>query len=318
MLGMERIKNKIVAIVGPTAVGKTNLALQLSRFGNFEVISADSRQIYKYLDIGTAKPSILEREQLKHHLIDILKPSDYYSAGNYAEDALKKYSEILSKGKYPLLVGGSGLYIKALIEGFSIRDDKQNDAFNSNIYVRKEMEKILEQYGKEFLYNELFKVDPEAAALYPDKNPRRIIRALEFYYSTGKLFSESFNTKNDINLQPYYIGLYHNREILYDIINKRVDKMWDSGLIDETKNILKFGYSRDLNSLNTVGYKESISYIDNLISKEQAIELIKRNTRRYAKRQITWFKAISDVKWHKSNELELNKISESIKRFYQF
>lgn len=311
-------RNKIVAIIGPTAVGKTNLALELSSYGNFEVISADSRQIYRHLDIGTAKPTLEEQQSIIHHCIDILNPSDYYSAGNFAVDAKKSYLEIINRGKYPLLVGGSGLYIKAMIEGFSLIEDISTEKNQKIQQVRDDLEKVLEHYGKDFLFEELRKVDPSAAEAYPDKNPRRVIRALEYYYSTGQLFSSTFSIEKYDNFIPYYIGINNNRELLYTIINNRVDKMWEIGLVEETKKVLEMGYSKDLNSLNTVGYKETISYLDSLITKEQAIELIKRNSRRYAKRQITWFKAIENVHWNRINEVNAENIAEDIKRFYQF
>lgn len=311
-------RNKIVAIIGPTAVGKTKLAMELAAFGEFEVISADSRQIYRYLDIGTAKPSLKEQSLIKHHCIDFLSPSDYYSAGNFANDAKKVYNEIINKGKYPILVGGSGLYIKAIIEGFSLIENNLISNSNNSMQIRNDLEKVLIEYGKDFLYQELKKVDPKAAEIYPDKNPRRIMRAMEYYYSTGKLFSETFEENKEFDFIPYYIGLNNNREILYKTINDRVDKMWEIGLAEETKQVLDMGFSKDLNSLNTVGYKETISYLDSLITKEQAIDLIKRNSRRYAKRQITWFKSINDVNWYRFNEINIKKIADEIKRFYHF
>lgn len=318
MLGMFDNANKIVAIIGPTAVGKTNFAVKLSNFGNFEIISSDSRQVFKYLDIGTAKPSIEEQNIIKHHCIDILNPSDYYSAGNFAEDAKKAYFDIINRGKYPLLVGGSGLYIKAMIEGFSLIENYANEKKIDAKQIRLDLEKTHNQYGKDFLYEELKKVDPKSAEIYQDKNPRRVIRAMEYYYTSGKLFSDSIEQENGSNFVPYYIGINHNRELLYKIINQRVDNMWQSGLIEETQKVLAMGYSKDLNSLNTVGYKETISYLDSLITEEQALELIKRNSRRYAKRQLTWFKAIETINWYRIHEINVEKIAEDIKRFYQF
>lgn len=318
MLGMSNRSNKIVAIIGPTAIGKTNLAVNLSNYGDFEIISADSRQIYKYLNIGTAKPSIEEQKEVTHHFIDLLNPSDYYSSGNFAYDATKVYFDILSRGKYPLIVGGSGLYIKSVIDGFSLKDDTKNNERDAILQIRNDLEGVLEKYGKDFLYDELKKVDPKTAEIYLDKNPRRVIRALEYYYSTGRLFSDTLVNDKQSDFNPFYLGINTNRELLYNNINQRVDKMWEMGLVDETKSILEKGYSKDLNSLNTVGYKETISYLDSLITKEQAIELIKRNTRRYAKRQITWFKSIESVNWYRYNEINVQKMSEDIKRFYKF
>ncbi|HRP01676.1 MAG TPA: tRNA (adenosine(37)-N6)-dimethylallyltransferase MiaA [Candidatus Kapabacteria bacterium] len=312
------MQNKIVAIIGPTGIGKSNLAVQLSQYANFEIISADSRQIFKYLDIGTAKPTQEELDSLPHHFINFINPSEYYSAGLFAKDAFQAYKAIVSRGNFPLLVGGSGLYIKALIDGFSSSEDSINSDLEANINIRKDLESILIQYGRDFLHNELFKVDPTTAELYPDKNPRRIIRALEYYYITGKLFSDTFNADIQSDFIPFYIGLNTNRDILYNIINDRVNKMWQMGLLDETQTVLNMGYSKELNSLNTVGYKETISYIESLITEQQAIELIKQNTRRYAKRQLTWFKAINNVNWFKTNELDVPTLAEEIKRFYNF
>jgi len=313
MVGMKRSKKKIAVLLGPTASGKTNLAVQLSQYCNFEVISADSRQIYKYLNIGTAKPLKEEINLVEHHLIDFLKPSEYYSAGLFEKEANDAYNNILKNGKYPILLGGSGLYIKAFVEGFSTPDNSKEI---NRTDIKASLEKVLNTYGKDFLYAELKKVDPEIAQVYSDRNPRRIIRALEYYYTTGMRFSETMKDEQEITFEPLYFGIHYNRETLYDRINKRVDMMWQNGLIDEVKQILDMGFSKDLNSLNTVGYKETISYLDNLISEEQAIELIKRNTRRYAKRQTTWFKSIDTVRWIRNEELNPKKIASDLIKFY--
>jgi len=314
MVGTNSKINKIAVIVGPTASGKTNLALQLANFTNFEIISCDSRQVYKYLNIGTAKPTIDQLNQVQHYLIDVLNPNEYYSAGNYEKDATEVYFNIIKKGKIPLLVGGTGLYIKAFIEGLSTEDN--NDNFNERLDIREDLEKVLERYGKDFLYNELRKIDIVAAEKYSDKNPRRVIRALEYYYTHNKLFSETFDKNEHPKFKPMYLGINFLREELYKRINQRAEKMWKDGLVDEVKNILELGYSPNLNSLNTVGYKETISYLENLISKNDAIELIKTNTRRYAKRQLTWFRTLPDIIWYKPENINYKKISDSILKFY--
>ncbi|MCX7880137.1 MAG: tRNA (adenosine(37)-N6)-dimethylallyltransferase MiaA [Ignavibacteria bacterium] len=288
------IENKTVpAIIGPTGIGKTNLALQLSEYLPLEVISADSRQIYRYLDIGTAKPTPMERDKVRHHFVDILDPDEYYSAGRFGKDSEEKISEIFEQNKIPLVVGGSGLYIKALFEGFfdeSYTEDEKTKALK----IRKELLLL----DRDTLYKKLLEVDKETASIYPDKNISRLIRALEFYFVKGipiSLYRKFFHRKP--KFKPLYIGLITDRERLYWLINQRVEKMWSLGLVEEVRRILDMGYSPSLNSLNTVGYKETIDYIFNKISELFAIEQIKKNTRNYAKRQITWFRKVLNIKW---------------------
>lgn len=317
MVSMNENKPRIAVLFGCTASGKTALAVALSKYIDIEVISADSRQIFKYLDIGTAKPTIEEQQKLKHHLIDFIEPNEYYSAGIFASDSAETYKKIVASGKYPLVVGGAGLYIKSLIDGFTVKTH-----FDTNpetvMKIRENLEEVLEKYGKEFLYGELEKVDPEAAELYNDMNPRRILRALEYYYSTGDKFSDSLVEQKEKSFKPMYYGLFVNRDLLYQRINQRADKMWKEGLIDEVRMTLQKGFSKDLNSLNTVGYKETISFVEGLIKEKDAIELIKRNTRRYAKRQTTWFKSVLSAKWIKQEEVNLKSMADEIKRFYNF
>lgn len=283
----------LIVILGPTASGKTGLSLELAELGNFEVISADSRQIFKKMDIGTAKPTKEEMGNIIHHFIDILMPDEYYSAGIFGEQANSVAEKIFSSGKLPLLVGGSGLYIQALCEGFfkeSDVDDKEN--------IKQEVQKMLDEIGKDALYEKLIEVDPEAAKLYPDKNPRRITRALEHYYSTGKLFSQSFEKTVKLNdFKPVYFGINHDRQVLYDRINKRTEIMWEMGLEGETSNLLNSGFSPKLNSLNTIGYKECIAYLNGVLTKDQAIEKMQKNTRNFAKRQLTWFRRNDKINW---------------------
>ena len=296
---LNELKNKIIkkkilpVILGPTASGKTALALNLSKHLEIEIISADSRQIFKFLDIGTAKPTNIELSRVKHHFIDILNPNEYYSAGLFEKQSLICINEIFNKNKIPVIVGGSGLYIDAICNGFF--NEYENIDFS--IERTKILHKI-EENGVDNLYEELAKIDIESAELYNDKNPRRIIRALEFYYTTGILFSEA---KKVIpikrNFELIYFGIKHDREFLYKKINNRVEQMWADGLLKETKKILEKGYSADLNSLNTVGYKECILYLNNQLTELEAINQIKQNTRRYAKRQMTWFNKIDNVNW---------------------
>ncbi len=294
----------LLAIVGPTASGKTAVSLELAKLIDIEIISADSRQIYKHLDIGTAKPTKDELKKVKHHFIDIVEPDEYYSAGLFGNQADVIANQIFSRKKIPVLVGGSGLYIKALCEGLF-----DEDASEIRDSIRKELSDRLTREGSVKLYEELGKVDNDSAKLYSDKNPRRILRALEYFYLTGKPLTKAHSEKKtDKNFKTKYFGIYFEREELYKRINVRAEQMWEMGLIKETEKVLKMGYSPGLNSLNTVGYKECISYINGVLSKDEAIELTKRNTRRYAKRQMTWFRKNKYIEWLSNDSKEIARI----------
>lgn len=285
---MER---NINVITGPTCSGKTEAGILLAEALNGEIISADSRQIYKYLDIGTAKPTQKELEKVKHHFISELEPDEVYNASTFEHDALMRIEEIYKRGKQPIVVGGSGLYIKALVEGI-VETPGRDEEFRKELLLEKE------KYGNEYLLQKLKKIDPESAEKMHPSYWKRIIRALEVYHLTGKKLSQ-FHSEQDTN-RKYKFNEYvldWQRDVLYKNIETRVDKMIKSGLIEEVKGILSKGFSKNLNSLNTVGYKEIISYLENEITPERAIELIKRNTRRFAKRQLTWFRNNTNAVW---------------------
>ncbi|WKZ70704.1 MAG: tRNA (adenosine(37)-N6)-dimethylallyltransferase MiaA [Melioribacteraceae bacterium] len=304
------MEQQVIVIVGPTCSGKTSLAVNLAKELDTEIISADSRQIFKYLTIGTAKPNLLELSQVKHHFIDFLYPDEDYNVGLYERDATKIIGSLAASNKIPIIVGGSGLYIKAVIDG--IVDVDSDDE------LREELKQIREEFGNEFLYNELKKIDPSAAETMLPSNWKRVIRAIEVFKLTGKSILEIHNKETKTNNYNFLqFGLNWPRQILYKNIEARVDQMIENGLVDEVKSILEMNYSKKLNSLNTVGYKEIISYLDNEISLERAVELIKRNTRRYAKRQLTWFRKDERIKWfdlESFEEIEIikNKILKSI------
>jgi len=303
------LEREVIVIVGPTCSGKTNLSLKLSQLIPSEIISADSRQIYKHLDIGTAKPSKNQLKKATHHLIDILDPSENYDASLFEKDAEKIIDEIFKKNKTPIIVGGSGLYIKALIDGIFGTADKDEE-------YRKELHQKRKEYGNELLYKELKKVDPESAAKMLPQNWKRVMRALEVFHTSGQPIWKHHQIQY-IGKEKKYIfkqfGLNWERKILYENIDKRVDEMIENGFVDEVKNILFEGYDKNLNSLNTVGYKEIIQHLDGKISLERAIELIKRNTRHYAKRQMTWFRKDKRIYWFDVNELtELDQFAEQI------
>ncbi len=294
-----------IAIVGATCSGKTQTSIELSRLLDVEIISADSRQLYRYLTIGTAKPTHEELSTCTHHFIDILNPDEPYSAGTFANDALITVNDITNRGKIPLIVGGSGLYVSALCEGiFSEEID------DSGLIHRAKLEERLAIEGKYKLYEELAKIDPISAQKYTDLNPRRIIRALEYYYTTGTPLSAAHknNTKSDIPFTTLFFGIEIDRRSLYEKINKRCIEMWSNGLIEETEKVLSMGYSHELNSLNTVGYKETIKFLKGEFTKEQALEKMQQSTRNYAKRQLTWFRKRENITWLSGSPLEISQV----------
>jgi tRNA dimethylallyltransferase len=280
-----------LAIVGPTASGKTPASLLLAERLNGEIISADSRQIYKYLDIGTAKPARADRKRVKHYFIDVLEPDEEYSAGQFAKEARHVVAKILERRKLPILVGGSGLYVKSVIDGLFEGAGKDPE-------VRARLADQLVREGVESLFEGLKKVDPVTAAKMTEVKPRRVIRALEVYYITGKPLSE-FHAEQETKPEftAIQVGLDWKRQELYDRINQRVDRMISDGLVDEVRSLRARGYDRRLNALNTVGYKEVFDYLDGSRSLEDTITLIKRNSRRFAKRQLTWFRADKRIQW---------------------
>lgn len=305
----DRKKKKVIIIVGPTCSGKTNLSLKISQLIHSEIISADSRQIYKLLDIGTAKPSQEQLQKVTHHLIDILDPIENYDASKFEKDAERIIDQIQKKNKIPIVVGGSGLYIRALIDGIIETADKDEDYRKVLIHKRKE-------FGNELLFEELKKVDPLSAEKMRPQNWKRVMRALEVLHSTGEPIWKHYQKQSSHHQKKYnfiQFGLNWDRKILYQNINERVDWMIENGLTEEVKNILSIGYDKNLNSLNTVGYKEIFKYLDGEISLEKAIELIKRNTRHYAKRQMTWFRRDKRIHWLDINEKnDLDKTVEQI------
>ncbi|MCX7798612.1 MAG: tRNA (adenosine(37)-N6)-dimethylallyltransferase MiaA [Melioribacter sp.] len=298
---------KVIVIVGPTCSGKTKVAINLAEKLETEIISADSRQIYKYLTIGTAKPSQEELARIRHHFIDQLDPDEEYNVSRFEEEALRIINKLAVENKIPVVVGGSGLYIKALIDGI-FNEVSVDEEF------RRELKEKREKYGNQFLYDELKKVDPISASKMLPQNWKRVMRALEVYHLTGKPIWQFHQTyKREVNFQFYQFGLLWERQILYRRIEQRVDKMVEAGLVEEVRNILAMGYSKSINSLNTVGYKEIISFLENEITLERAIELIKRNTRRFAKRQMTWFRKDKRIKWIPVlTESELSYVSNFI------
>lgn len=286
---------KVIVIVGPTCSGKTALAVDLAEKLRTEIISADSRQVYKYLNIGTAKPDELQKKKIAHHFIDYLDPRENFNASIFSEEAVRIISQLHKYEKIPIVVGGSGLYIKALIDG--ILEEVESDE-----NYREELYELRRKHGNEILFELLKEIDPHSASKMIPQNWKRVIRALEVYHSTGKTIQHFHAAQKK---KEHYIfiqfGIFWDRPQLYENINQRVDEMIENGLVEEVKSILDMGYNKKLNALNTVGYKEIISYLENEISLEHAIHLIKRNTRHFAKRQLTWFKRDERINWLQTN-----------------
>jgi tRNA dimethylallyltransferase len=304
---MSATHPRILAIVGPTASGKTSLALSIARKRAVEIVSADSRQIFKYLDIGTAKPSIAERTAVKHHFVDVLEPSREYNAGQFGHDAREVVTEILKKKILPVLVGGSGLYVKAVIDGLF-------DGPGKDCEIRMTLEEQLKNEGLKPLLNALKLVDPLTVETMKEITPRRVIRALEVYRATGKPISQ---LHLEANITPafeaYQVGLLWDRKELYQRIDKRVEAMVELGLVAEVENLISKRYHRHLNALNTVGYKEVFDYIAGIHSYEEMIRLIKRNSRRFAKRQMTWFKKDQRIHWMRvSGDDWLERVTQKV------
>jgi tRNA dimethylallyltransferase len=301
---MER---KVIVIVGPTCSGKTKVSIELAKKINSEIISADSRQIYIYLDIGTAKPLNEDLETVKHHFINYLYPDENYNVSRFENDAIEVIEKLLSKDKTPIIAGGSGLYINAIVDGIF-------DSVNADDEFRQEFNLKREKFGNEYWYNELQKVDPLSASEMLPQNWKRVMRALEVYHLTGQpIWKFQRDYKRESNISFIQFGIEWPREILYDNINNRVVSMISDGLVNEVKSILTNGYGSNLNSLNTVGYKEIISYLQNEISLDRAVELIKRNTRHYAKRQMTWFRKDKRINWIKiQSEEQLKEVPDYI------
>lgn len=279
------MKIPVIVIGGPTASGKTQLAIEWALRINGEIISCDSRQIYKYMDIGTAKPTLEERNLIPHHLIDIIYPDEIMSAGEFQKLARACIEDIYRRGKVPLLVGGTGLYIRAVIRDINF-PPKVDES------IREMIKEKVKKEGLSRVYEELQRIDPVTANKISPNDEIRITRALEVYYATGKPISY-YRRGIDVDYPEYnivYFVLNPPRDLLYKRIEERVDKMIKLGLIDETKYILGLGYSPELPSLQTLGYREIIKYIHGMYSLESAVEEIKKETRRYAKRQLTWFR----------------------------
>ncbi len=303
-------KRDVLVLVGPTASGKTPVSLLLARQLNAEIISADSRQVYRHMDIGTAKPSAEELALVPHHFVNELSPDREFNAGEFGKRGREVIDDIFSRKKIPLVVGGSGLYVQSLVDGFF-------EGPPADKTLRKTLAERLKAEGAGALLTDLKRVDPVAASGMLPSNERRIIRALEVYHLTGIPFSKLQESRIEIRFTPRFAGLQWERKALYERINERVDRMVEQGLLDEVRGLQRLGYSSTLNSLQTVGYKEAIENIHGNITHERMVELIKQNTRRFAKRQLTWFRRDDRIRWFGMNgEKDFPEVVDWICRFF--
>ena len=299
-------KQKIIAITGPSASGKTKLSIELAKQLDGEIISVDSRQIYKELDIGSAKPTLEEQEGIPHYLMDIIELNQEYTVANFCDDANIKIKKIINKGKVPVLVGGTGLYFRVLLQDFDLPRVEPN----------KELREELEQKSSEELFSLLKEKDPDIAEKIHFNNKVKIIRALEVCLTLGIPMSKA-QKKKESEYNVLWFGLNaQNREFLYERINKRVDIMFEQGLIDEAKNLFE-NYGENKILLGTIGYQELFPYFNGQTDFETASNLLKQNTRRYAKRQISWFNANKDIHWLDIEKESLSNMLEYIKNCYQ-
>ncbi|MGA9650087.1 tRNA (adenosine(37)-N6)-dimethylallyltransferase MiaA [Pedobacter sp.] len=303
----ESLKSKtLVVIVGPTAIGKTALAIEVAKYFNTEIISADSRQFYREMEIGTAKPNAKELLAAKHHFINSHSVNELFSTGDFELEALKTIEQIFEQHDVAIMVGGSGLYINAVVNGL-------DEMPEINLQIREKLNLQFEEEGISAIQNQLKEYDPEYFEKVDQNNPQRMIRGLEVFLSTGQKLSSMLSaTKKQRPFEIIKIGLNTDRAKLYGQINNRVDKMVENGLVEEVRSLIFF---RKNNALNTVGYSEIFDYFDETISLNDAISAIKQNTRRFAKRQLTWFRRDEEINWFEPNQTEqvLNLIAKNLK-----
>lgn len=294
-------------IVGPTAAGKSDAAMLLAGIMDGEIVSADSMQVYKGMDIGTAKPTEDDRKLVRHHLLDICEPDDPMTVSRYCELAKSAYDDIVLRGKMPIIVGGTGLYVDAATMGFLFPDAGTDEQLRGILYKRTEDE------GPEKLHAELTEIDPDAADRIHPNDAKRIVRALEVFIRTGKPISELQRKNVDQSGIPArYFGIAMPREVLVRKIDARVDKMMQAGLLEEVIRLVESGFAESKVAMQAIGYKELVAHIEGRATIESAVEKIKLETRKYAKRQMTWFRRYKKIKWYNSNELDAGQIAEDI------
>lgn len=297
------MKKPLIILTGPTAVGKTKASIGLAKALNGEIISADSMQVYKHMDIGSAKIRPEEMDGVKHYLVDVLEPDEEFHVVRFQQMAKEALNEIYAKGKIPIVVGGTGFYIQALLYDIDFSESNEDTSY------RTELENLAEEKGVEFVHDMLREVDPASADAIHANNLKRVIRALEFYKQTGEKISEH-NEKERAKESPYefcYFVLNDDRERLYQRIDLRIDQMVEEGLLEEVSSLKDKGYTKDMVSMQGLGYKEILDYLNGECTFEEAIYILKRDTRHFAKRQLTWFRREKDVIWVNKNEFKHNE-----------
>lgn len=296
------MKKPLIVLTGPTAVGKTKLSIALAKAVNGEIISADSMQVYRYMDVGSAKITPDEMDGVPHHLVDVLEPTEDFNIVLFQQLAKKSMEEIYSKGRIPILVGGTGFYIQAITRDIDFTQSEQDDSY------RKELEALAAEKGSSFLHDMLASVDPKSAEDIHENNVKRVIRALEFYKQNGTRISEH-NEEQKEHVSPYnlaYFVLNAPRSLLYERIDARVDEMLKNGLVEEVKNLQRMGCHREMVSMQGLGYKEILSWLGGEYPYEEAIRILKRDTRHFAKRQLTWFRREGEVTWVDKDKFDYN------------
>ena len=304
------MKREIIVICGPTAVGKTEYAIETALRMNGEIVSCDSMQLYKYMDIGSAKPTVEEQARVRHYLVDQIDPAEAFSAAKYQTLAKAAIEEIFAKGKTAVIAGGTGLYLNALLYDMDFSAPPRNDAYRDQLY------KEAEEFGPAYLHQKLLCIDSDAAARIHPNNIKKVVRALEAAEEGAKVkdFSKDLTPTQDYS--AVLVGLTRNRGELYDRINRRVDILIEKGLLEEVRNLLAKGLTEADISMKGIGYKEIIAYYHGQYSLEEAIDLVKKNTRHYAKRQLTWFKRYKDMKWFNISEYDSD--TDCLKEIFQW
>lgn len=304
------MKQPLIILTGPTAVGKTALSIELAKAISGEIISADSMQVYRHMDIGSAKVTAEEMQGVRHHLIDVLEPEEEFNVTRFQSMAKEAMKEIYERGHIPIIAGGTGFYIQALLYDIDFKENEDSSA------IRQELELLGEEKGSEYLHRMLREVDPESAEQIHANNRKRVIRAIEYYRMTGQKISEH-NQEEHAKESPYqffYYVLTCDRGQLYERIDKRVDLMLEQGLIEEVEQLKEMGCKRGMVSMQGLGYKEILDYLDGTCTLEEAVYVLKRDTRHFAKRQLTWFKRERDVRWLNLEQFggDRNKVLEHI------
>jgi len=300
-------KEKLIVILGPTAVGKTDLSIELAKELQTEIISGDSMLFYRGFDIGSAKPSVEERQGIVHHLVDNLEPWENFNVTDFVREAKRLICELNAQGKIPIIAGGTGLYIKALLEGYEFNETADHSDYRQQLTV------LAEEKGRDYIHGLLQAADPEAAERIHANNLRRVIRALEVAHFGGEQISRQKEYgEGDLCYDTYVIGLNRERQGLYQRINQRVELMFAAGLEDEVRNLLAGGVTREMQAMQGIGYKETAAYMEGEMSREEAVDLIQKSTRHFAKRQLTWFRKMPYIHWYMADELDSERLLQSV------